>query len=206
VSFEYVGGDLAVDFLNTGDWTARGLENDLLSDYRRLLAWATGAAALSTDTASQLEHVAREHPAAAQSALAAAHRLRATIRTVFEAVVEGRAPDLADLNAALSQALPHRRLESAPEAHWVWVDADRDLESPLWPVVLAAATLLTSPDASRLRTCAKPDCGWMFVDRSRNGFRRWCQMSTCGNEEKTRRRAARSASQNPNGSVARSSR
>jgi predicted RNA-binding Zn ribbon-like protein len=26
------------------------------------------------------------------------------------------------------------------------------------------------------------------VDRSRNGFRRWCQMRTCGTREKTRRR------------------
>jgi predicted RNA-binding Zn ribbon-like protein len=34
----------------------------------------------------------------------------------------------------------------------------------------------------------------MFVDRSRNGFRRWCQMATCGTEEKTRRRAARARS------------
>ena len=32
------------------------------------------------------------------------------------------------------------------------------------------------------------DCGWMFVDRSRNRLRRWCQMETCGTMEKTRRR------------------
>lgn len=191
MSFDYVGGDLAVDLVNTADWTARGLENDLLSDYARLLAWATGAGAISADVAARLDRVAREHPVAVKSALAAAHHLRATIRTAFEAVVTGRTPDLAELNAALSRALAHRRLDSAPEAHWTWVGAERDLESPLWPVALAAATLLTSPDATRLRTCAKPDCGWMFVDRSRNGFRRWCQMATCGNEEKARRRASR---------------
>ncbi len=32
------------------------------------------------------------------------------------------------------------------------------------------------------------DCGWMYVDRSRNGLRRWCQMRTCGTREKSRRR------------------
>jgi predicted RNA-binding Zn ribbon-like protein len=192
--FEYVGGDFAVDFLNTGDWTARGLENDLFSAYSRLLDWAVGAGAISPDTAAHLQRRAQEDPAAAKSALAAAHDLRGSIRLVFEAVVEGHSPDLTALNAALSRALTHRRLDPAPEAHWVWVDAERDLESPLWPVALAAATLLTSPDAGRLRICAKPDCGWMFVDRSRNGFRRWCQMATCGTEEKTRRRAARARS------------
>jgi predicted RNA-binding Zn ribbon-like protein len=39
-----------------------------------------------------------------------------------------------------------------------------------------------------VRVCDGDDCGWMYVDRSRNGFRRWCQMRTCGTREKTRRR------------------
>jgi predicted RNA-binding Zn ribbon-like protein len=188
VIFDYLGGDLAADFVNTGDWTASGLENDLLSDYDRLLTWATGAGAISADAASLLAREAHEHPRAAEAALAAAHRLRSTIHSVLGAIAASREPDLGALNAELARALPQRRLAGAG---WIWLDAERNLESPLWPVVLAAATLLTSPDASRIRVCAKPDCGWIFVDRSRNGFRRWCQMATCGTEEKTRRRAAR---------------
>jgi predicted RNA-binding Zn ribbon-like protein len=31
----------------------------------------------------------------------------------------------------------------------------------------------------------------MYVDRSRNGLRRWCQMETCGTREKSRRRYQR---------------
>jgi predicted RNA-binding Zn ribbon-like protein len=30
-------------------------------------------------------------------------------------------------------------------------------------------------------------CGWLFVDRSRNGNRRWCDMRTCGSRDKMRR-------------------
>jgi predicted RNA-binding Zn ribbon-like protein len=67
------------------------------------------------------------------------------------------------------------------------------LDSPLWPVVRSAAELLASSDVERLRVCAGDDCGWAYVDRSRNGLRRWCQMSTCGTAEKTRRRRQRLA-------------
>ncbi|MEO8561896.1 MAG: CGNR zinc finger domain-containing protein [bacterium] len=37
------------------------------------------------------------------------------------------------------------------------------------------------------------DCGWLYVDRSRNGLRRWCQMEVCGTREKSRKRAGRRA-------------
>nr|WP_246591510.1 CGNR zinc finger domain-containing protein [Aminobacter anthyllidis] len=37
----------------------------------------------------------------------------------------------------------------------------------------------------RLRSC--PRCGWLFLDTSRGGKRRWCSMQTCGNREKVSR-------------------
>jgi predicted RNA-binding Zn ribbon-like protein len=41
-----------------------------------------------------------------------------------------------------------------------------------------------------VKLCAQ--CSWLFVDRSRNGSRRWCSMGECGAQVKMRRyRAAR---------------
>ena len=37
----------------------------------------------------------------------------------------------------------------------------------------------------RLRSC--PRCGWLFLDTSRGGKRRWCSMRVCGNREKVSR-------------------
>jgi predicted RNA-binding Zn ribbon-like protein len=37
----------------------------------------------------------------------------------------------------------------------------------------------------RLRSC--PRCGWLFLDTSRGGKRRWCSMQVCGNREKVSR-------------------
>jgi predicted RNA-binding Zn ribbon-like protein len=54
-------------------------------------------------------------------------------------------------------------------------------------VTWAAAELLSSPESALLKVCAGEDCGWVFLDRSRNQARRWCDMKTCGNTEKARR-------------------
>jgi predicted RNA-binding Zn ribbon-like protein len=189
VSFDYVGGDIATDLVNTADWTDHGLGNDELRDYTQLVEWAEGAGAITADAARALRAAADAHPIEAAAALDAARRLRGVVHSVFSAVIARRSPDLTALNIALASALAHRRLGDG--GRWVWQGAERNLESPLWPAALAAATLLTSADAAKLRVCAKPDCGWMFVDRSRNGLRRWCQMATCGTAEKSRRRAAK---------------
>ena len=43
----------------------------------------------------------------------------------------------------------------------------------------------------RMRACGNRRCGWLFVDRSANGRRRWCDPKACGNRMKVRRYRAR---------------
>lgn len=31
------------------------------------------------------------------------------------------------------------------------------------------------------------DCGWLFLDSTRNASRRWCDMAACGNRAKAKR-------------------
>jgi predicted RNA-binding Zn ribbon-like protein len=50
--------------------------------------------------------------------------------------------------------------------------------------VLAIEAFFALP-RERLHSC--PRCGWLFVDSSRGGRRRWCSMRTCGNREKSSR-------------------
>jgi predicted RNA-binding Zn ribbon-like protein len=48
----------------------------------------------------------------------------------------------------------------------------------------------------RLSRCRNDECRWVFIDRSRNRSRRWCDMSACGSVVKARayRRRKRTAS------------
>ncbi len=58
-------------------------------------------------------------------------------------------------------------------------------------IVRSTVELLTSDDLGRLRLCAADDCNWVFLDHSKNGSRRWCDMNVCGNRAKARRYYAR---------------
>jgi CGNR zinc finger len=58
---------------------------------------------------------------------------------------------------------------------------------------LLPATRTLAADRARIRSCGNPLCGWLFVDRSRNASRVWCDMKACGNRMKVgrHRRSAR---------------
>ena len=46
--------------------------------------------------------------------------------------------------------------------------------------------LVTSARLGRVRACAALDCGWWFLDDTKNASRRWCDMKICGNRQKVR--------------------
>ncbi|HEX2449741.1 MAG TPA: ABATE domain-containing protein [Gemmatimonadales bacterium] len=192
---KYVGGDPALDLVNTVDWTATGPRAERLVDYDRVTRWAEGAGLLTPAAAAGLRRTARRRPQAAAAVLETAHQTRDLVHRVLAARAAGHRPearDLARLNAQLSEALAHLEVSPArgPVAALGWRGMGKDLASPLWPVVWSAVQLWTSDKADRIRVCAGADCGWMYVDRSRNGLRRWCEMATCGTREKNRRRAS----------------
>ncbi|HEV7251069.1 MAG TPA: CGNR zinc finger domain-containing protein [Shinella sp.] len=49
----------------------------------------------------------------------------------------------------------------------------------------SALMLLAQPEPERLKIC--PNCHWLFLDRSRNRSRAWCDMAVCGNRAKASR-------------------
>ena len=57
----------------------------------------------------------------------------------------------------------------------------------MWPIAHEAAELLTANELGRVRECPGPNCGWLFLDMSKNRSRRWCSMEVCGNAAKARR-------------------
>jgi predicted RNA-binding Zn ribbon-like protein len=191
--FKYIGGDPAVDLVNTVDWTREGLKDERLGDYQRLTRWAEGSGVVSSDLAAKLRRRAVKRPTHASTVYRAALQAREIIRRLLLELAGGSASAgaVADFNRILAPALQHLRvtpLGTAPRLQLGWRDEENRLDSVLWPVLWSAASLITSEEASRIRVCGGEDCGWMYVDRSRNGLRRWCQMESCGTREKTRRR------------------
>jgi predicted RNA-binding Zn ribbon-like protein len=189
--FDLSGGELCLDFANTMD-NRRAPEKlaDNLKSYAHLLAFAAQSGILSSSDELRLAKAASAHPAEAARVLRHAVELREAIYRIGAAFAARHAPhhaDLARLNQEVQAALQHRRLQASNGGlRWGWIDDDA-FAAPLWHIAKSAGDLLSSPEAQNIRECAEESCGWLFVDRSRNRARRWCDMKTCGNRAKARR-------------------
>lgn len=196
VACDLNAGALCLDFANTVRNRGREDEADGLEDYGRLLAWAERAGLLDRGRAGALARRAARRPRAAAAALKRAVTLRESLFGLFSAAASGREPhpmDFQPFNDFLVRAVPHLRLSNAPGgARWTWSGAEETLDGFLWPVAWSAAELLTSCDLERVSECDAEDCCWLFIDKSRNRSRRWCDMKTCGNRTKARRHYRRS--------------
>lgn len=189
--FEFTGGNLCLYFVDTVDNRAGERPKELLTDYGRLLLWAEEAGAISKKTADHLQRLATETPGNARAVLRNAIQLREGIYDIFCAVAERRgipSTALGTLNKAVHQAWQHAQITHTNRHFvWEWILPDSHLDSMLWPVARAAADLLTSEDLAYVRQCASETCGGLFLDKTKNHRRRWCEMRTCGNRDKARR-------------------
>jgi predicted RNA-binding Zn ribbon-like protein len=189
-----VGGRVCLDFVNTvggrGGPEPGELRDDRLDSYAALVSWGRFTGVLTQQEVADLLAVAQRRSGAASAVLERGLVLREAVYGVFRAVAEGSVPgeaEMAVLNEELRVAGARALLVMTPEPEWGW-DADpAALDRMLWPVARSAAELLTSPARGRVRQCPGESCGWLFLDESRSGRRRWCDMADCGNIEKVRR-------------------
>jgi predicted RNA-binding Zn ribbon-like protein len=192
-TFELAGGRLCLDFTNTVSDQFAEARRDKLESYAVFLAFAEQAGAITGKQARALRRAAAADPERAARALERARGLRDALFRIFYARSrDTRVPeaDLAALNAALGEALAHRRVVRAGDGYQLDFERDgEDVDAPLWPIVESAADLLTSERCDRVRVCSGEEtgCTWLFVDESKNQSRRWCSMSDCGNRAKARR-------------------
>ncbi|NLR95592.1 hypothetical protein HGP17_01925 [Rhizobium sp. P38BS-XIX] len=96
--------------------------------------------------------------------------LRETIDRYFRARVLGGDANvlLSDLLAALAKVLKQASADGLDAA-----------------TVHSTLRLIAMPDPERMKICG--NCGWLFIDRSKNKSRAWCDMAVCGNRAKASR-------------------
>ena len=193
-----LGGAICLDFTNTAVWRMRPEPDETLVTYDDLLRWATRAGVIDEPAATALRCEAEATPDAARQTLEQARTLREALYRIMLAGMARIAPDPAPLetfNRELQLAMSRAGVHSGPDGlQWDWsvpTTGTVDLAQPLWPVVRSAADLLTGPSLERIKRCPGEGCGWLFLDTSRNGSRRWCDMSSCGNRARVRAFAAR---------------
>lgn len=174
-----IRADLCLEFVNTRYWRGQTTPTETLNRPEDLAVWSganVGSKAVKPLVAPEFDR---------------ALELRELIHRLFDAHAQGKAPpprDIEALNQALATA-PARTTLRRDRNGYGW---DVDLRSGtaltlLAPVLWSAGDLLAGPRLDRVRRCANPECGWVFLDDSRAGKRRWCSMQSCGNRAKAKR-------------------
>ncbi|MEQ1931526.1 MAG: CGNR zinc finger domain-containing protein [Parvularculaceae bacterium] len=185
-----VAGDPAVDFVNTLS-QAETDPIDRLGGPEALAEWTEVAGLASAKAASRMKEDIRQDPAAAAAIYGEASAFRSALQRIFAAAAKGRAAGPADLRQIddwLRRGASSTVIRARAGAYERAFSPDAaELEKPLIEIARAAEHLLLEGHLGRLHECAGEGCGWMFVDTSKNGRRRWCSMATCGTSAKVKK-------------------
>ncbi len=164
-----VGGNVALDFVNTAEGRGHPDAGDALRTPRELAIWGKRSGLLASAAVTPVD----------RAELRRAVAVRELLYRVLRARVEGRRASPGDLDAlAASAAAAYRagRLEAVTGAQVAWRWDRAELATVRHVAVTSALELLARPDG-RLKQCPGSHCGWFFLDTTKRGNRRWCSMS-----------------------------
>ena len=188
--FEYIGGDISTDFTNTKSGRIDGAGHEHVQTYADVVEFTRQAGLLKPAEARRLIADAQRHPERATQIHRRAIALREATFRAFERIIQGKDPardDVELISAEAADALGHLEMVKTSEGLALdWPSSD-DVARPLWPIARAVSAVLTSPDdRSLLRECSDDTCAWLFIDRTKNHSRRWCDVNTCGSRNRVR--------------------
>lgn len=183
-----VGGHPALDLINTVDAREGRWGPDLLVDRAAALRWAQRAGLLSPDEIDRL--FIEEGSSRPDGELLRLVEARELLYRLFLAEAERHRPNPTDIHRferLVQMAHAHRSLLFTDDGRSSWLWSNNDSDTVLHRVVLSAADLLTDVSRRRVSVCRGQNCGWLFLDRSRAGNRRWCSDEGCGSHSRVRK-------------------
>jgi predicted RNA-binding Zn ribbon-like protein len=173
---DFVGDNLAINFINTRRMVEGQLTDTLQSD---------------SDVKAWLRRL--EVPVAKGSLpfgdgvlLQRARELREIALAAVQDRKSGKKPSLVALNRFLAAAPSHAVLttDDARNIRVTRVYGKETVEAFLAPVAEAVADLLADGDFDLVRHCEGNACVMWFYDRTKGHRRRWCTSTGCGNRAK----------------------
>jgi predicted RNA-binding Zn ribbon-like protein len=186
-----LGGHPALDLANTVSARGEAPGRELLTGPAALLDWA---ARIELAAPGEISAWRAAPPALLQAALRAVLELREALYRIFSAQAAGGVPaaaDLALLQELAREAASGRSLRRLGQGFaWQWQD-DEQPRGIARRIAQAAAELLVGDHLGRVKECQGRHCGWLFLDKSRNGQRRWCADDDCGVASRVRRHRIR---------------
>ncbi len=186
-----IGGWLCLDFINTAGWHDSATPTEYLAQFIDLLAWSAHHKIISPREIQAFLKYSKTHSSKSSQLLDRAIAFREALFRIFSAISIDSTPearDVALLNAQLAETMAHTRVTPSPRKQpWVTTYTGETPERILWTIAQSAISLLGSSHLEHLKKCNDENCGWLFLDKSKNQSRKWCNMQDCGNRAKARR-------------------
>jgi predicted RNA-binding Zn ribbon-like protein len=180
-------GHLALDFVNTR------FPDGFLQSTADLIRWCQEVGAVDAAQEHRLLAESESYPEESQAFFTHLTAFREASHGVVVALLHQIPPASSDLDvvqSALQQArMLERLIPMEQQLAWEWGSAERGLTELYWRFCRAVELVLTSALMQRVKECP-PDqggCGWVFLDKSKNGSRRWCADGACGSRMRMRR-------------------
>lgn len=193
-----VGGDVALDLVNTVEPRLEGQvpERDHLDSPAALLSWAERVGLIDAHTHEQVSAAWAHKPGTSSVALKDVQELRQAVGVAVDAARTHTTDATTAL--ALQRLLQRAAIALTRSALTLDIDGQRPARRTVGTepatlladrLAVAALDLLQTADLHRLKSCPPEHggCGWVFLDTSKNGSRRWCSMDDCGTHAKSRR-------------------
>ncbi|HZG96147.1 MAG TPA: CGNR zinc finger domain-containing protein [Mycobacteriales bacterium] len=195
--FSHIGGHRAVDLVNTVHWRLDPVRRtDRLTSLGDVLAWSRQMDLLTGAEAERLQEESRRHRGTA----AAEHRRTVRLRESLYAALIDDEDQAADIVAGeYREAIERSRLTRRPDDGWTWTEDSFGLHTPRHRLSRSVVDLLSSAASAQVRQCHDDACGWIFLDLSPRGNRRWCVSADCGNRNRVRRHYQRRGDQHADG-------
>jgi predicted RNA-binding Zn ribbon-like protein len=177
----FVAGNAGLDFVNTAELRGHPEAGDVIATAADLRRWGQRYGLLSDGPVRD----------PGDEELGRALDARELLYAVFVARIQGRAPTRTQLEqlaalAAAAYAAAELRRDDTGAIEWRWRRSE--LSTVRHTAVTEAVPLLAQPPTPRLKQCPGDQCGWLFLDATKRGNRRWCEMRKCGQEAKDDRR------------------
>ncbi|WP_219837289.1 CGNR zinc finger domain-containing protein [Paenibacillus sp. R14(2021)] len=177
--FVWLGNHTAIDFLNTRKIN-KGKQQELLTTFEDIEEWLRTAGFLHRITGIaelNAEDKIRIHAEVVE--------VRELLQTAVDALIQGEIWDqqwIDHVNALLQANAGYLRVANKSESlrSEMIYEAHR-----LAGFFMEQLVRLTSECVQgKIKKCSNPECILHFYDHSRNGSRRWCDVTTCGNRVK----------------------
>ena len=199
-NWKFIGGRLCLDFVNSvggreeleeKPYPENIIVKDKLENFNEFITWGKDIGIITEAGRKYLLNLNSSEKKETEITFKRAIELRESLFKIIYDVINNKEPDekmIQILNREYSIANENRKLVYMNnKIEWQF---SRDPFKPdylIWVIAESVVKLLSSEVISRVKICAGDDCGWLFLDTSKNKSRQWCDMKDCGNVAKVRR-------------------